>query len=91
MKQAAVRFLVYLALLGIVFAIFGGPTLGSLRSQLDSTAEHGVSSFVGHVITGLSYLGYYAVAIGFWLIVFELIFRIVRRGRRRERASANEG
>jgi hypothetical protein len=39
MKQAAVRFLVCLALLAIVFAVFGAPTPGPLSSQLGSGAE----------------------------------------------------
>lgn len=84
MKQSLVRFLVYLALLGIVFAVFGGPTLGSLRSQLASTAaENGVSAMAVTLFTGLVfYLGYYAVAIGFWLLVFELIYRVCRRLRK---------
>jgi hypothetical protein len=83
MKQALVRFLVYLALLGIVFAVFGGPTLGSLRSQLDSATENGVSAIAMTLVTGLVfYLGYYAVAIGFWLLVFELTYRVCRRLRK---------
>jgi hypothetical protein len=83
MKQALVRFLVYLALLGIVFAVFGGPTLGSLRSQLVNTAENGVSAFAVTFVTGIVlYLGYYAVTIGFWLLVFELTYRVCRRLRK---------
>jgi hypothetical protein len=83
MKQALVRFLVYLALLGIVFAVFGGPTLGSLRSQLVSTAENGVSAFAVTLVTEpVFYLGYYAVAIGFWLLVFELTYQVCRRLRK---------
>jgi hypothetical protein len=90
MKQAAVRFLVYLALLGIVFAVFGAP---APRPQLGEGAEHGLFTFLLRSARAIGlYLGYYGAAIGFWLIVFELIFRIVSRGRRRhERASANEG
>jgi uncharacterized BrkB/YihY/UPF0761 family membrane protein len=90
MKQAAVRFLVYVALLGIVFAVFGAP---ASRPQLGRGAEHGLFTFLLSSARAIGlYLGYYGVAIGFWLIVFELIFRVVRRERRRrERAIAGEG
>ena len=81
MKQAAVRFLVYLALLSIVFAVFGAPIP---RPQLGSGAEHGLFTFLVSSARALViYLGYYGVAIGFWLIVFELIFLFVRWERRR--------
>lgn len=92
MKQAAVRFLIYLVLLSIVFAVFGAPTPGPISSQLARAAEHGAFAFLVSSAHGLVFqLVYYGVAIGFWLIVFELIFRIVsRERRRRERVSANE-
>jgi hypothetical protein len=84
MKQAAVRFLVYLALLSIVFAVFGAPTP---RPQLGSGAEHGLFTFlVSSARSLVVYLGYYGAAIGFWLIVCELIFRIVMRSVRLESA-----
>jgi hypothetical protein len=83
MKQALVRFLVYLALLVIVFAVFGAPTPGPLSSQLDSGAEHGFSAFlVSSARARVLHLGYYAVAIGFWLLVFELTYRVCRRLRK---------
>lgn len=92
MKQAAVRFFVYIVLLCIVFAVFGAPTPGPISSQLDRAAEQGAFAFLVSFARGLVIqLVYYGVAIGFWLTVFELIFRIVSRGRRRrERVSANE-
>jgi len=97
LKQAAVRFLVYLALLSIMFAVFGASTPGPLSSQLGSGAEHGFSAFLVSSARELGfYLLYNGVAISFWLIVFELIFRVIRwslrwERRRHERAGANEG
>lgn len=90
MKQAAVRFLIYLALLGIVFAVFGAP---EPLPQLGSGVEHGLFTFLLSSARAIGfYLGYYGAAIGFLLIVFELIFRVVKRERRRrERAIAGEG
>jgi|SoiMethySBSTD1v2_1073268.scaffolds.fasta_scaffold632593_1 hypothetical protein len=82
MKQALVRFLVYLALLSIVFAVFGVPIPSSISSQLNSRPEQGISSIVGSALALVAYLGCYAVAIGFWLLVFELTYRVCRRLRK---------
>ena len=69
MKEAFIRFLVHLAILVCLRSIFGSwPTAPEATFSARLTY----------------YLGFFIISFGFWMIVFEAIFRAVRWAQRRQ-------
>jgi hypothetical protein len=77
MKEAFTRLLVYLFILVCLFGVFGGLT--DAGSPLPNSTLAGKFAH---------YLGYYGVAFGFWIVVFEGVYRAIRWKLRRQKKAA---